>query len=468
MNRGLALGFALGLAGCGFQAPAPKITPPAETPPAPVSTLDAELRLPVSDIEKFLNAQTEHQIARLDDKNVRCPFGQCRLDLIATRNGPIVVSPKGTRLALTLPFDIDARLKLKAPFLQTTGTARGRGRVTASSVFDIGPDWELRSRTQGTIDLSRADVRLGPITAELSGFLGDQGEAIARPIFKEVDKQMPKWANLRKHIVDVWAKANAPIQIGKNPQAWLLLAPRHVFVAEPHVEGNALVLALGVETQASVLLGARPETGAAPPLPMPEPMREAPQSRFHLQVPAILPYDEAASLANEQIEKHPIRVGGAAHMDVSELQIIPSRDDVVVSARLCLTQAWDPFGWFAACGRGYLRGRPELDGATGTLRITNVSYDAGTANALVGAWQQFAGTDFTQELGRRLVFDLSGQIAKLKQQIAAALAKGTGGDVSVSGELETFGAPELSWTRDGFIAAFTAEGSVKTQLHLRP
>src|SRR5262249_37551411 len=181
MKREFALGLAFALAACGFQAPQPKITPPAEAPPASVSTLDAELRLPASDIAKFLNEQTQSQVARLDDKKVRCPVGECRLSLIATRNGPIVASVQGERLNLTLPFNLDARLKLKAPFLQTSGTAHGTGRVTASSTFDIDPDWELRSNTTGSIDISRADLRLGPITAELSGFLGDQSEAIARP-----------------------------------------------------------------------------------------------------------------------------------------------------------------------------------------------------------------------------------------------------------------------------------------------
>jgi hypothetical protein len=468
MKRGGVAALALLLAGCGFQAPQPKITPPAETPPAPTSTLDAELRLSTQDIAKFLNGETQAQIARIDDKKVRCPFGKCRLDLIATRNGPIQVGVNGNRLALTLPFNLDARIKLKAPFLKTSGEGHGTGRVTATTAFTIAPDWELRSNTDGTIDLSHADLRLGPISAELSGFLGDEQEDIARPIFRQVDKQMPKWANLKQHITEIWAKAHAPIHIGKNPEAWLLLAPQHIFVEAPHMEGNALVLALGVETQARVLLGARPEMGAPPPLPPAELMKEKPQQRFHLQVPAILPYDEAARLANAQIVKHPIVIGSATEVNVSELQIIPSHDDVVVAAKLCLAQSWDIFGWFDACGRGYLRGTPVFDGATGVLRITKISYDAGTANLLVGARQQLAGTDFTRELEQRLVFDLSGQIAKLKDQVGTVLAKGAEGELSISGQMENFGTPSLSWTRDGFIAAFTAEGSVKTTLRLQP
>lgn len=467
MRAGGAIALALLLAGCGFQAPQPKITPPAETPPAPTSTLDAELRLSTQDIAKFLNDKTEAQIARIDDKKVGCPFGKCRLDLIATRNGPIQVGVNGNRLALTLPFNLDARIKLKAPFLKTSGEGHGTGRVTATTAFTIAPDWELRSNTDGTIGLSHAEMRLGPISAELSGFLGDEEEDIARPIFREVDKQMPKWANLKKHITEIWAKVHAPIHIGKKPEAWLLLAPKHIFVEAPHMEGNALVLALGVETQARVLLGAKPDVGTPPPLPPAEPMRAHPQQRFHLQVPAILPYDEAASLANKQLEAHPITLG-AARVNVSELQIIPSNDEVVVSAKFCLAQSWDPFGWFDTCARGYLRGRPVFDGATGVLRITNMSYDAGTANLLVGAWQELAGTDFTRELEQRLVFDLSGQIARLKDQVATALAKGAEGELSISGQMENFGAPSLSWTRDGFIAAFAAEGTVKTTLSLQP
>ena len=468
MRRALTLAGSLALAACGFQAPAPKITPPAETPPPALSTLDAELRLPASDIAKFLNEQTQAQVARLDDKELRCPFGKCRLDLIATRNGPITVKALGDRLNLSLPFNIDAKLKLKAPFLQTTGTAQGTGRVTAASTFAVAPDWELRSHTTGTIDISHADIRLGPITAELSGLLGNQSELIARPIFKELDKQIPKWIALPKQIAKVWAKANAPVQIGENPRAWLVLAPQHVFVAPPRVENDTLVLAMGVVTQARVLLGGKPDDGRLPHLLAPEPMRAQPQSRFHLRVDAVLPYGEAIGLAERQLEAHPVVIAGSTRVKVSELQIIPSHDDVVVAARLCLDQSWNLFGWFDACGHGYLRGTPEFEGDTGMLRITHISYDVGTINLLVGAWQKLTGDDFMRALEQRLVFDLSPQIAELKNQLGAAVARGAQGDISVSGRMESFGAPKLSWSKDGFIAAFTAEGSIKTKLRLRP
>lgn len=460
MRRAGAVVFAALLAGCGFQAPAPKVTPPAETQPPPLSTLDAELRLPLADIEKFLNEQTQTQIARLDDKDVRCPFGKCRLDLVATRNGPINVSVTNQRLGLVLPFNIDAQVHIKAPFMQTSGQAKGTGRVTATSRFDISPDWELRSDTRGTITLNRADLRLGPISAELSGFLGNESEAIARPIFKEIDRQIPKWANLKKPVGDAWAKAHRPIQIGKSPEAWLMLAPKHVFVAAPRVENNALLLAMGVAMQARVFVGAKPANMTVPPLPAPEPIRTRPQGRFHLQIPATLPYAEAARLAGQQIDKHPITIAGAIRVRVSELEIIPSRDDVVMAAKLCLAEGWDPFGWFDTCVHGYLRGVPVFNSETDTLRIMNISYDIGTANLLVGSWEALTGSVFTHELEKRLVFDLSDKIGGLKEQIAAALTKGTGGDIAISGGMEHFGSPELSWTKDGFIAAFTAEGTV--------
>lgn len=454
--------FALLLAGCGFQAPAPKIAPPAATQPAPTSTLDAELRLPTDQIAKLLNDKTQQQIARLDDKKVKCPLGKCQLDLIATRSGPITVAIQGEKLALTLPFNIGARIRLKMPFMKTSGEGQGTGQVSATSSFSIAPDWQLHSKTEGAITFSHADLHLGPVSAELSDFLNDQSDEIARPIFKEIDAQLPKWANLQKRVAQLWAKVAMPIPVGKNPSAFLLLSPQRVFVAAPHAEGNALVVALGLAIQARVVVGDRPNVAVIPPLPAPEPMQGKPQSRFHLLVPAMLPYGEAVRLATEQIAKHPITVNKSTAVKISDLQILPSRDDVVVAARFCISQGWDPFGWFDACGQGYLRGVPVFDATTGVLRITKIAYDVDTATALVGQWSGLAGADFTSGLENRLTFDLSGQIAKLKDQVGNALAKGTGGDLSVSGQMESFGAPELAWTKDGFIASFTAEGAVHT------
>lgn len=454
--------FALLLAGCGFQAPQPKITPPVATPTAPTSTLDAELRLPASEIAKLLNDKTQNQIARLDGKRVKCPLGKCELDLLATRNGPITVNLQGDRLALSLPFNINARIRLKMPLMKTSGEGQGTGLATATSAFSITPDWELHSKTQGTIEFSHADLQIGPASAELSDFLNDESDEIAHPLFKEIDSQLPKWANLQKRVAQLWAKAAMPIPVGKNPSVFLLLSPQRVFVSPPHVEGNALVVALGLVIQARAVVGDRPNVAFIPPLPAPEPMRGKPESRFHLLVPAILPYSEAVRLASYQIAKHPISIGNSTAVKISDLQILPSRDDVVVAARFCISPSWDPFGWFDACGQGYLRGVPVFDTATGVLRITKIVYDTDTLSALVGQWSGLAGPDFISELEKRFTFDLSGQITKLKDQVAKALAKGTGSDLSVSGQMESFGAPELSWTKDGFIASFTAEGAVKT------
>src|ERR1700728_4261538 len=81
----------LGLAGCGFEAPAPQRSPAPPTPEPPLSTLSATITVPATTLAGLLNNETQYQIAELKDQPINCGVGHCRLNLTASRTGPASV-----------------------------------------------------------------------------------------------------------------------------------------------------------------------------------------------------------------------------------------------------------------------------------------------------------------------------------------------------------------------------------------
>jgi hypothetical protein len=61
-------------------------------------------------------------------------------------------------------------------------------------------------------------------------------------------------------------------------------------------------------------------------------------------------------------------------------------------------------------------------------------------------------------IGQTLVFDVSRQIAREETQIGDQLAMPHGKTLSIAAHVQSFGAPSFSWTKDGFLALFTAAG----------
>jgi hypothetical protein len=452
------------LAGCGFHAPEPVRTPPPQAPVPPISTLTATVTLSADDVARRLNAASADHLADVRDQPVKCGFGRCRLTLHAVRTDPAEVRASGDALDLTLPFALRAELALPGSFSFMRAKADGHGLAQTHTTVGLGPDWSIQPRTTGTVELEDSHLRIGPLTTNIRDVWNDNDDLLSRPLFKMLDKQIAGAIHDQQKITQLWNRALTPIKIGKSPVAWLLLSPERIRVGQLATVNGAFVLSLGVEARARVVVQDVAPPVAPARLPPPAPL-EGHDDRFAFTVPVTLPYDRAAALAMDSLTKKPPHVAGMT-VRFTKLEILPSGEDVVLAAHFCADQDWDPFHWLSACGTGYLRGTPVFDPATTTVRILNVHYDIATEGVVLSAVRALAGPALGQDLEKRLVFRVGKDIDKLETQVTAALARPQGRDFAIAGDVQSFGPPSLTWTRDGFVASFSAEGRVKTDIRL--
>ena len=459
---GLFAGALLLLGACGFEAPAPSRTPPPATPAIPLSTLSATLSVSTHDLARLLNDKTANQIADIRDKPAKCGIGRCRLSLHAVRTGPITVAGAGNRLEVGLPFALDADMKMNGALSFFSGEANADGFADASSAAALGRDWQIRTQTTGHIVLHNSHLRLGPLLMNVTNILDDASGLFSPELFRMLDKTVAGSLREEPRIAKFWSRAFVPIRVAKNPAAWLLLNPQRIRVGPISIADGAVTVALGVDVRARVLAADEPPVVQPAPLPPPAPLAQA-SNRFAFDVPFLLPYAKASQLAMDALRKKPPRVAGT-RVRFTKIDILPSGTDVIVAAEFCADQNWDLFHWFSACGSGYFRGTPVFEAQT--IRIANVQYDLATENVVLGAIRLLAGPELGRELQQRLVFNLSTDIAKLQRQISAAIARPQGRDVMIYGTVTSFGPMSLTWTRDGFLAAFIAQGAVHASVRI--
>jgi len=263
-----------------------------------------------------------------------------------------------------------------------------------------------------------------------------------------------------------WLKMQRPIRVGKSPTAWLLLQPEKISISGPFTAKDSLSASISIEGRPHVVIAdTEPEMK---PAALPPPQHGiASSNAFAVSVPVLLPYAEAASLALKRLADHPLRVNGDK-VNFDKLEILPSGEDVIVATHFCVAQSWDPFGWFDACGDVYLRGAPVFDSATDTIRVANVHYDVASENAMLAAMRALAGDELGKGLETKLVFDVSKDIAKLQNELKAALAKRPARGVIIAADIQSFGPPTLTWTAEGFLAGFTAKGTIDADLNIKP
>ena len=452
------------LTACGFEAPAPKRTPAPPMPEPPISTIAVTLAVPMRDLTAMLNAQTERDIAHINGDKVGCLVGKCKLDLVATRTGPITAAAQNGGIAIDLPFAVQAHAALKGGFFKTGGDANAIGEARAFSTLALSPDWRVVTHTTGDVQLSDARLRLGPIQMSVTDLWNRNDRHLSDAIFKELDKRLGPAVKLKPQAEKLWARVQQPIHVGKKPQAWLVLEPQALRIGRVESEEDALQVALAATVRGRVVIAAYPPPVKPLPLPRPLPLG-TPSSVFAFTIPVTLSYDEAAKLALDRLKKKPLHVG-STELKFDALKILPSGQDVVVGLHFCVAQSWDPFGWFDSCGEGYLRGVPVFDAATNEVRIAHVHYDPGTEDLLVKTMRWLAGGDLARQIEPHLVFNVARDMAKLEASVTRALAKPQGSGVQIYGEVQSFGRPTLGWTEQGFLALFTAKGAVHASLNL--
>jgi hypothetical protein len=455
----------LPLAACGFSAPAPSRTPAPLAPAPPVSLLTATVAIPAAEIAHALNKKTNSDLATLHDQPVDCMLAKCRLDLQAARTGAIVATAADNAIALSVPLSVTAQMAVKGPFFKTNAEGAAAGTSETRTALALTGDWRVASSTQGKITLSDAQLKVGPLRMRIADLWNRNAQHLSAPLFKALDRHIAASIKIKPQAERLWAKAAYPIRVGKSPEAWLVLAPERIFLAQPTTRDNAVAVSLGVAVRAQIIVADHaPAPLTQPPLPAPEPL-QTPSDRFRLVVPVLLPYHEAVTLAMQQLAKKPLRVNGMV-VRFDRLNILPSGTDVIVQAHFCVKQNWDPFGWFDSCGDGYLRGAPVFDSHTQTIRIAGLHYDIATENILLSAMHALAGDSLAKALETRLVFDANRDLAKLDDEVKTALAKPQGRGVRIRGEIQSFGAPQLTWTDDGFLASFPAEGKISADLNI--
>jgi hypothetical protein len=366
-----------------------------------------------------------------------------------------------------VPLAATAQLELKTALFKTHANSLTTGAVHADTAISLGPDWHLRTDTQGKIDLSQAQLKLGPIKMNFADLWNRNQASLSAPLFKTLDRHVAQDIRIKPQAERLWLKVQRPIRVGKSPSAWLVLEPERIRVSTLATRDNAMVVSMGVDVRARVIVGDSPPQ--MPPdrvLPAPGPL-DVPSDRFSFVVPVLLPYGEASALAMKHLANTPIRVGGG-RVRFDRIEILPSHDDVVVAVHFCVAQSWDPFGWFDSCGEGYLRGTPVFDARTSTIRIEKMHYDIATEDMLLSVMRWLAGDEMSKALETKLVFNVGHDIEKLDDELKTALAKPQGRGVVVRGDVRSFGAPSLAWTTDGFLATFPATGTIRADLNLKP
>src|ERR1700730_5642678 len=226
-----------------------------------------------------------------------------------------------------------------------------------------------------------------------------------------------------------WAKAcrSIPLQgtgaVSSLPPLWLELRPTGAVATQPRVDASAVTLTLGIEAETRITSA---QTQPDCPFPSKIVIVPATPGGVNIGVPIDVPFTDIDKIVQAQFAGRTFPEDGSGSVDVTvkRASVAASGDRLLISL---LVHAKEKKSFFGLGGEAnvHIWGKPVLDQAQQTLRLTNVelAVESEAAFGLLGAAARAAMPHLQKALADKATIDLKPFATNAQKKIAAAIAE---------------------------------------------
>src|ERR1700687_1988676 len=225
-----------------------------------------------------------------------------------------------------------------------------------------------------------------------------------------------------------WAKAcrsiprQGPATAASLPALWLELRPTRAIAAQPRIDASAMTLTLGIEAEPRIT-----PAQTKPDCPFPATIVIVPPTpgRVSIGVPIDMPFTDINKIVEAQFagRTFPEDGSGSVGVTVKRAVVAASGDRLLISLLINAKEKKSFFG-FGGEANVHIWGKPVLDQAQQTLRLTNVelAVESEAAFGLLGAAARAAVPHLQKALTDRATIDLKPFASNAQQKIADVIA----------------------------------------------
>ena len=363
------------------------------------STLNIPIEITTDELARVLNQTIRRELYK----------GSTRtrgMTADVVRNGPIIVSAADDFLYVTLPismslsygmFEIPA-IPLKLKFKATAGAT---------------PDWRLHTEIyyQGLSDLLAEEVGIGPLSFKPRSIVEGFTQPVQRVVSDLITQKINELIPLKMQVAKVWERAQKPVLLDKNYNAWLKLTPREVMMYPLYARNNRVRLSVGISTYAELVVGSEP--AARPLLPLPKlTLVNTFDKTFRIALNADLYYKDLRAIAAPQLLNKRFDSDGKSIV-IKDFDLYGNGDKLVIKLQ---TQG-------SLDGVFYLTARPVFNLQTNIFSVEDVDFDMQTQDLLLQSADWFLHGSIRGKIQEQLNMNLTRQIDQSRQMAGKALAR---------------------------------------------
>ncbi|MCL2131177.1 MAG: DUF4403 family protein [Lentimicrobiaceae bacterium] len=368
-----------------------------------MSTIGMSLDIDMPSLEKSINALLPsllYEENSLEENNLM-------LKVWKTQN--IRFSINGNKLSCTLPLKIWAQTGFKKTVLGVTAQqyyqANGAITVKLTTSFQLLNDWKLATYT--SLDsytwTEKPTIKVAGFAMPVTTIADIVINSMKNTINSSINKAVAENLDIKSIMEEAWKKAQEPVLIDSEYDAWLKISPENVYSTNISNSGNNINIHLGMDAVIEANVGKKPAVSKRVPLPNYKQVSQI-KPNFNIRLNVDVDMKKLKEIAQKEIVGKTFEQG-RKKVIINDLDIYGHDDFLVIAVHVL----------GAVKGSVYCVGKLYFDNEVQSLRITDFDFDMKTKNALAKTANWLLHKKFLSLIEPYLTIPLKKEISEVMQ-----------------------------------------------------
>jgi hypothetical protein len=347
-------------------------------------------------------------------------------------------------------------------------SAEIKGNVTITARPKIAAAWRIEPNLAAQVNLGDTSLSVAGIKVNVPAQVKPVIDKTLADQLAAAQARIRNDPSLERNARTQWAKAcrSIPLQgtgaTSTLPALWLELRPTRAIAAQPRVDASAVILTVGIEAETRIT-----PVQTKPDCPFPATIVIVPRSpgRVNIGIPIDVPFTDINKIVEAQFAGRTFPEDGSGSVDVTvkRATVSASGDRLLITLLVNAKEKKSFFG-FGGEAHVHIWGKPVLDPAQQTLRLTNIelAVESEAAFGLLGAAARAAMPHLQRALAEKAAIDLKPFASNAQKKIAAVIAdfqKNEDG-VRVAAEITSLRLADIAFDSKTLRVIAEAEGAI--------
>jgi Domain of unknown function (DUF4403) len=325
--------------------------------------------------------------------------------------------------------------------------------ISVDSTVAWDPSWHVDAAPKIDVQVDKCD--LSALNINATNFVKGKIQGPINQLSGRLPGLIAGATNFQPQAAAAWADLQKPVKVSANPPVWLVINPQYFGMSNIGISGNAVDLALQLQSSPELVVGSDPPNGNVS-LP---PLRTVPVSNsFHIPVTATASWDAASEVLNSAL------VGKEYE---KKILFIPLADVKVQRVTVSGSQNYVAVGVTVAGsvnGTIFLTGQPRYDEKTASFVVDNLDYTLETKSAFkIADW--ILHSALRDELAAHAHFPVDQGLSAAQAQLKTALNRDLGPHITLVGTVQPISGVQLLVEQQGLMARAVVDGTANMTLH---